>query len=334
MNEIVTTTTVERIQILAAELETLGKTALVKAVEAGNLLRECKAGIAHGQWIPWLESNFTFADRTARRWMKLAEDMETGKLKSDTVSNLAEAYRITTEPHEAEDQDDRPENFEPLNDGGKERCRLWWDSCASEVLARWAMGIPAETIAEHVGRPLDEVERIIRPRFIAWDSYGSNGVHVPAELYDKSRRSLAASWMSDAASRAPLKIDSDLKPSPATEKAKRRLEAKEEHYRDEFKATYSCSPFQLFTQGFDTAKTAKTEDEMASGWFFYKIGEASLNDARHACAIQDYPNLNHSDRLLLHWHALFEGITQAEFKMLIADPDGFRELVKSKEERP
>jgi oxaloacetate decarboxylase beta subunit len=42
MNTEITTTTVERIQILAAELETLGKTALGKAVEAGNLLRECK----------------------------------------------------------------------------------------------------------------------------------------------------------------------------------------------------------------------------------------------------------------------------------------------------
>ena len=100
MSEI-TTTTVQRIQTLAAELETLGKTALGKAVEAGNLLRECKAGLAHGGWLPWLEANFTFTDRTARRWMKLAEDVEAGRLKTDTVSNLAEAYRITTEPKEA-----------------------------------------------------------------------------------------------------------------------------------------------------------------------------------------------------------------------------------------
>ena len=101
MSEEITTTTVQRIQTLAAELETLGKTALGKAVEAGNLLRECKAGLAHGEWLPWLEANFTFADRTARRWMKLAEDVEAGRLKTDTVSNLAEAYRITTEPKEA-----------------------------------------------------------------------------------------------------------------------------------------------------------------------------------------------------------------------------------------
>jgi hypothetical protein len=94
----ITTTRVHRIRELAAELDQLGKTALDKAAEAGRLLTECKAGLDHGAWLPWLESNFTFTDRTARRWMKLADDLATGKLKSDTVSNLTEAYRITTEP--------------------------------------------------------------------------------------------------------------------------------------------------------------------------------------------------------------------------------------------
>lgn len=97
----ITTTTVQRIQTLAAELDQLGADALAKAIEAGNLLRQSKKELAHGGWLPWLEANFTFADRTARRWMKLAEDVEAGRLKTDTVSNLAEAYRITTEPKEA-----------------------------------------------------------------------------------------------------------------------------------------------------------------------------------------------------------------------------------------
>jgi hypothetical protein len=94
----ITAGTVTRIRELAAELDTLGKTALEKAIEAGNLLRQCKEGLAHGTWLPWLEENFSFTDRTARRWMKISEDAETGKLKTDTVSNLSEAYRITAEP--------------------------------------------------------------------------------------------------------------------------------------------------------------------------------------------------------------------------------------------
>jgi hypothetical protein len=51
MSTEITTTTVARIQTLAAELEALGRTALGKAVEAGNLLRECKAARAHGDWL-------------------------------------------------------------------------------------------------------------------------------------------------------------------------------------------------------------------------------------------------------------------------------------------
>lgn len=89
---------VERIRSLSMELDAIGKAALEKAAEAGRLLIECKEGLKHGEWLPWLESNFTFTDRTARRWIKLAEDIQSGKIKSDTVSNLAEAYRITTKP--------------------------------------------------------------------------------------------------------------------------------------------------------------------------------------------------------------------------------------------
>jgi hypothetical protein len=96
LNTSITTGTVERIRELAADLDQLGKTALEKAKEAGGLLREAKESLPHGGWLPWLESNFTFTDRTARRWMKLSEDMESGKLKSDTVSNLTEAYRLST----------------------------------------------------------------------------------------------------------------------------------------------------------------------------------------------------------------------------------------------
>jgi hypothetical protein len=99
----ITETQVDRIRTLAAELDTLGKTALEKASEAGRLLIECKERLKHGEWLPWLESNFSFTDRTARRWIKLAEDIDSGKLKTDTVSNLAEAYRITTEPKPVSD---------------------------------------------------------------------------------------------------------------------------------------------------------------------------------------------------------------------------------------
>jgi hypothetical protein len=91
------TATVERIQTLAAELETLGKTALAKAIEAGSLLRECKASLAHGDWLPWLKDNFSFSHKTAMNWMMIGEAEAAGKLV--TVTNLVEAYRLMSKDH-------------------------------------------------------------------------------------------------------------------------------------------------------------------------------------------------------------------------------------------
>jgi ParB family chromosome partitioning protein len=97
MSTEITTTTVARIQTLAAELEALGRTALGKAVEAGNLLRECKAARAHGDWLPWLKNNFSFSHKTAMNWMMIGEAEAAGKLV--TVTNLAEAYRLMSKDH-------------------------------------------------------------------------------------------------------------------------------------------------------------------------------------------------------------------------------------------
>lgn len=100
MKSAITTTKVDRIRTLASELDQLGQTALEKAVEAGSLLRECKAGLDHGQWLPWLKSNFSFSDRTARRWIQVAEDSSSGKLDTMSNLNLSEAYRSVTETKE------------------------------------------------------------------------------------------------------------------------------------------------------------------------------------------------------------------------------------------
>ena len=89
-----------RIRALAAELDQLGKTALAKAIECGKLLSEAKEALPHGAWLEWLQSNFTFTPRTATNWMKVAEMHATGKLKSETVSDLSlsEVYQLATTP--------------------------------------------------------------------------------------------------------------------------------------------------------------------------------------------------------------------------------------------
>lgn len=88
MNSEITTERITRIQTLAAELDQLGRTAIEKAIEAGNLLRECKESLAHGDWLPWLKSNFAFSERTAQNWISIARAEARGDLKSATVADL------------------------------------------------------------------------------------------------------------------------------------------------------------------------------------------------------------------------------------------------------
>src|SRR5712691_1148287 len=45
-----------------------------RAIKAGELLKEAKAKISHGEWLPWLKKQCELSQRTAQRYMKLADD--------------------------------------------------------------------------------------------------------------------------------------------------------------------------------------------------------------------------------------------------------------------
>jgi Protein of unknown function (DUF3102) len=58
------------------------------AIECGRLLVEAKASVPHGEWLPWLRENTKVSERTARRWMRFAENSETLPAKPATVAEL------------------------------------------------------------------------------------------------------------------------------------------------------------------------------------------------------------------------------------------------------
>ena len=58
------------------------------AIEAGELLRECKGMIEHGGWLDWISANCMFSERTAQNYMRLAENKD-NLLNTQRVAHLS-----------------------------------------------------------------------------------------------------------------------------------------------------------------------------------------------------------------------------------------------------
>lgn len=81
----------DEIQRLHDEIMGQLRTTVQKAIRIGELLTEQKADLQHGQWLPWLEENVPFSERTARNYMRVYE--KRAELKSANVADLSSAYR-------------------------------------------------------------------------------------------------------------------------------------------------------------------------------------------------------------------------------------------------
>ncbi len=73
---------------------------LDNARSAGRMLIEAKAALPHGDWLPWIEENCSFGERTARTYMRVAREWP--KLESNRQSvadlSLARAIEIIAPP--------------------------------------------------------------------------------------------------------------------------------------------------------------------------------------------------------------------------------------------
>ena len=79
-----------------------GKDLFTSAFHAGGLLNKAKANMDHGEWSQWLKDNCQLTERTAQRYMRLAENRQMleaeMKSKSATVADftLRQAERLIT----------------------------------------------------------------------------------------------------------------------------------------------------------------------------------------------------------------------------------------------
>ena len=75
-----------RVETATRRLHELERRTSESIIEMGQQLMQVKVDLGHGHFLPWLEREFGWSDRTARRLMDVAREFGD---KSDTVSNLS-----------------------------------------------------------------------------------------------------------------------------------------------------------------------------------------------------------------------------------------------------
>ncbi len=70
--------------------EKSAKNAIAHALKAGELLIVAKSKVAHGAWLPWLAEHCEVAERTARAYMRLANELpRLDEVKRQRVADLS-----------------------------------------------------------------------------------------------------------------------------------------------------------------------------------------------------------------------------------------------------
>jgi hypothetical protein len=70
------------------------ESALAHYIRAGELLIEAKEQVGHGGWSSWLEANFEFSERHARRYMKVAAN----RTRVSDLGSMREALQLLSPP--------------------------------------------------------------------------------------------------------------------------------------------------------------------------------------------------------------------------------------------
>lgn len=92
--------------------------AIDAAIEVGEELQKAKTALQHGAYLPWIESNLPFDERTAQRYVKMY--LNNSELKKLQPSSLSEAYGILTEPKEEPEEDVKIEAYIKADDYDEE----------------------------------------------------------------------------------------------------------------------------------------------------------------------------------------------------------------------
>ncbi len=120
--------TEKELRELKDKLTTTAKVGLVIAYEIGRRLAAVKKTLDHGQFLPWLEQNFGFTDRTAQRYIRIYDYFRDKPQQVLEELTLQEAYalagvnRVMRKPP----QESKVKIFHKPRDPEAERAKMVW----------------------------------------------------------------------------------------------------------------------------------------------------------------------------------------------------------------
>jgi hypothetical protein len=88
------------LHLIANEIRATLKREVADVIKIGRLLAEAQAQLDHGEWMPWLEQEFSLSDRSARRYVATYEFTKSAKLAKSASSKLGvSALFLLAEQH-------------------------------------------------------------------------------------------------------------------------------------------------------------------------------------------------------------------------------------------
>ena len=150
MTDAAETELANRIKTCVADIKKAEQNVLARAFEAGTLLIQAKAKYGHGVWGAWLNANCELPERTAQRYMKLAEGRpkleQIMKKKSATMADLtlAEAERLLANDGNAK------------GDRDKATPSVAYDNAEKSLLKKLT-ALPLDEVDDHAKKTINEL---------------------------------------------------------------------------------------------------------------------------------------------------------------------------------
>jgi hypothetical protein len=109
-----------------AQMVSAARTSFTRAIEIGELLKQAKERVGHGNFEAWVNDNCQLSYRSARRYMKLAEDRvkieeqlrleAPGKMANVANLNVTTAQRLLAPPKNNEQGSGEPKPKPPVTE--------------------------------------------------------------------------------------------------------------------------------------------------------------------------------------------------------------------------